>query len=74
LHVNGAATFDTVYLGSAPLYLKTQGDTNHGLSYDTGIDGIRLFGNQGGLLGSPLANTMRWDRSGTAAFGPGQPN
>jgi len=42
--------FGTTFFQDTPIYLRSSGDVNHGLEYNVGINGPRLFGFEGGRL------------------------
>ena len=49
-----------VYLQNKPIYLRTYGDTNHGLQYNDSIDGPNLFGYSGGCLSGRNGYVLKW--------------
>lgn len=65
LNVTGATT-----LSNTPLYLRGQSDSNHGLQYDSLINGPNLFGYSGGKLSTSSSNVaLRWDANGNLFSG-----
>jgi len=57
-----------IKLNDKTIYLRASGtttDTNHGLNHNAGVDGPRLFGNNGGYLGTANGtNAVRWYTNG----------
>jgi len=75
LPLSGGALTGALYMGNNALYLRTANDSNHGLQYFSSVDGVRLFGFAGGVLGttSNNTNTLYWKPNGYVGVGYANP-
>jgi hypothetical protein len=66
--VSGSTYLASTYMGDNTLYLRN--DIYHGITYTNTIDGPRVFGWNGGMLGTANgANAMIWNSSGMVGVG-----
>ena len=76
LTLNNTAYLKTTYLQNSGLYLRTLGDTNHGLIHYATVDGPRLFGYAGGALGTTstgTVNALSWNSAGNVGISTTSP-
>jgi hypothetical protein len=68
--VSSVVIYRDLSLRSTNLYLKTS-STLHGIVYDSGIDGVKIYGNLGGKLVTVTDSTTRlsWSTSGVSVTG-----
>lgn len=65
----------STYLSDNTVYLRGPGDQNHGLLVDLNVDGPRLYGYQGGYLGTANGtNALTWKSSGNIGVGINNPS
>lgn len=62
-----------VVLNDNPIRLRLAADANHSLGFDAAVDGPRLQGNLGGVLGSPGVSALRWTAAGQVGIGTTSP-
>jgi hypothetical protein len=70
--LNNTTYLSNTYLQNNGLYLRVGGDTNHGIVYNATVDGPRVMGYGGGVLGTTATGTVNalyWNYQGNVGIG-----